>query len=121
MKKLVVAGCLVLALCAWGSFSYAYTYEFGDSVRYWEGWRNYTGDDSKDTIGDPNILGGKATIENGNLTKIEFTIEKWGTGSTWNKLKPGDLFLDLGADASWDYVVSLNQQTTAGDYLCLRG
>lgn len=88
----------------------AITVPFGDSARYWDGYANGTGDDSRDTIGTPDLLGGTATFDtNGVLTNVSitytgrFSIVTSGNG----RVIPGDLFLDVGGDGSWDYVMKL--------------
>lgn len=80
---------------------------FSDTVKYWPTYGNGTGDDSLDSIGEPNLTGGSLVIgDNGYLkqVKIDFTVPN--PGWEFSKMKPGDLFFDFGADGSWDYVVS---------------
>lgn len=82
---------------------------FGDTVNHWAGWANGTNDDGKDTIGDPNInpnnTGGAVTFDDAgyDLERLTFQIADWSVGV----LSPGDLFLDVDADANWDYVLDL--------------
>ena len=78
---------------------------FGDQSIYWPGWNNGSGDDSDDTIGVPNFTGGSAEFEGSYLTELIFTRES-GT-HLYDVLSPGDLFIDVGADNDWDYVVDL--------------
>ena len=78
---------------------------FGDTSYFWPGWQNSSGDDSKDTIGVPNFTGGQAELISGGLTKLTFYREP---GShLYGVLAPGDLFIDIGSNDSWDYVVDL--------------
>jgi hypothetical protein len=116
MKKLFVLFVVTMSICAWGILSHAYTVSFGDGSIYWPGWDNGTSDDSNDTIGVPNFLGGQVTIDaDGWLESIEFTFEDpWGTDELWQKIAPADLFLDIGADNEWDYLVHINW--TAGTH-----
>ena len=41
----------------------AITVSFGDSTRYWDGYANGTIDDTRDTIGTPDLRGGTATFD----------------------------------------------------------
>jgi hypothetical protein len=80
---------------------------FSDTVTYWPGYSNGTGDDSWESIGEPNITGGAATFDDsGKLLKVEFNFTVPSPGWQFEKMKPGDLFLDTDANGSWDYVVS---------------
>ncbi|MDM7995126.1 MAG: PEP-CTERM sorting domain-containing protein [Acidobacteriota bacterium] len=83
----------------------AETIAFGDSVKYWDEYPSNPNDNS-DTIGDPNITGGTVTIGGGYITEVQFSFS---TPPGWDYaiMKPGDLFIDMGANSSWDYVVSL--------------
>lgn len=102
----------------------ATTVSFGDGVRYWDGYANGTIDDSRDTIGTPDLRGGTATFDaNGRLTNVSisytgaFSLVASGNG----RVIPGDLFLDLGGDGSWDYVMKLvgGSQTPVASYASL--
>jgi hypothetical protein len=84
------------------------TVSFGDTTTYWSGWGNGSTDDSRDTIGTPNFIGGTATIDSsGNLTGI--TVNQSSSSSWYSLLAPGDLFINVNADldTEWDYVVKL--------------
>jgi hypothetical protein len=94
MRKLV--GILILGLLAvffTGSIASATPYSFGDSVTYWPGWQNGTGDDGKDVIGTPDFLGGTAYIEydpatsTQKLTELTITAydptRYWGYACPW--------------------------------------
>lgn len=83
---------------------------FGDSSKFWPGWNNNTSDDTKDSIGVPNFTGGQAVVNNGLLTSL--TINR--TSAFSSVLSPGDLFIDLGANSNWDYVVDLTNWTQPG-------
>ncbi|MCD6571151.1 MAG: PEP-CTERM sorting domain-containing protein [Deltaproteobacteria bacterium] len=85
--------------------SNATTIDFGDNAYYWTGWPSsnsdgYGDDNLKDTIGTPQISGGSVTIENGKLNSV--TIRYSNSSSL---VAPGDLFIDLGGNLYWDYVV----------------
>ncbi|SHF16213.1 VPLPA-CTERM protein sorting domain-containing protein [Desulfacinum infernum DSM 9756] len=81
------------------------TLTFGDTHNYWPGWGNGSRDDSQDTIGDPDFTGGTITVEGAFLKQITFSFKEWESGTTWGKLHPGDLFLDVDSDDQWEYVV----------------
>lgn len=92
----------------------AYTISFTDTQPYyWPGWENSSGDDSKDTIGIPDITGGEVEINGaGYLTSLTFnyTSDKdWASG-LWGVLAPGDVFINVvsnNTDTTWDYLVKL--------------
>jgi hypothetical protein len=90
----------------------AQTLPFGDTAKYWPGWGNGTNDDNKDTIGTPNFTGGSADVVNRQLNNL--TFNRTAQTSYWGILSPGDLFIDLGANGNWDYVVDLASWSTAG-------
>ena len=83
---------------------------FGDSVHFWPTWNSDdtkdwgTNDDGNDTIGHPDITGGRAVVDdNGNLTDvyIDYIGSISGVGA-------GALFLDVGANHYWDYALRAN-------------
>ena len=74
----------------------AYTHTFGDSQNHWPGWGNGTGDDGRDTIGIPDMLGGVAEFGVG-LEKLTFNYTA-GSLRLWHLLEPSDLFIDVGED-----------------------
>lgn len=83
---------------------------FTDTNKYWPGRNNGTSDDKYDTIGVPNFSEGTATVSSAVLTNLTFKR----TGGTDSIISPGDLFIDLGADQVWDYVVDITSWTEAG-------
>jgi len=103
----------------------ATTVSFGDSVRYWSHYGNGTSDDSRDTIGTPDLLGGTATFNDstGLLTSISigYTGHFSPVASGDARVIPGDLFLDVGGDGHWDYVMKLvaGSQTPVANYASL--
>lgn len=105
---------MACALCAapFSALATPLTLTFGDSQKYWPGHGNsdqdsWPGwDNNLDTIGDPNFTGGTVTLsDNYELMTITINASSWGTGTTWSKLAPGDLFLDVDPTPGWDYVV----------------
>jgi len=115
MKKRLAL--LVLLIILVSSQAFAIEIPFSDTSYYWPTWKNGTADDTKDTIGIPNLTGGKVSISsNGYLENICFNYKADNYLSIWNVLKPSDLFIDIGADNTWNYLVKTNGQTTAGDY-----
>jgi hypothetical protein len=87
----------------------AVSVSFGDSARTWPGHGNGTGDDARDTIGTPDLLGGTAHLHDGLLAQV--TLDYRGpfslVGSGPGSVIAGDLFIDAGADGAWDFVVKL--------------
>ena len=78
---------------------------FGDNEIYWPTWGNGTSDDTQDVIGVPNITadGGYGTVENGYVKDIHVT---WIEGGHILIKEPGDVFIDVGADGEWDYILT---------------
>lgn len=114
----------VLAVFLWvagETVTHADTFTFTDNTIYWgdgnpgwssgawdsddsPGWSSdyFSPDDDHDVIGDPDITGGGGTIDTaGHLTEIYFNYSTWGLG-----LAPGDLFIDIRGDMTWEYVVT---------------
>ncbi|MFC1646254.1 PEP-CTERM sorting domain-containing protein [Candidatus Omnitrophota bacterium] len=95
--------CFVVSLA---NVAHAAPISFGDNSKYWPGWGNGSSDDSQDTIGNPDLTGGSAEVTGGILTGL--TINRaLQAGGSYSFLSPGDLFIDLGANQTWDYVVDL--------------
>lgn len=111
MRKLIFS-LIVCFLLFSAASARAQTLTFGDSSIFWPGWNNGTGDDYSDTIGIPDFTGGSANVESGRLTSVTFNRET-SFSPYWGLLSPGDLFIDRGADGSWDYVVDLTRWTQA--------
>lgn len=127
MKKVVVMLSIVMLVCVWSTSSSAFpaqTLSFGypENVKYWDGWQSSNSDttdplyndDNYDTIGIPDVLGGKVTLDDqGYLESVSFEFDAWGGppySHLYPLLQPGDLFLDLAGDQNWDYVVDTDQQ-----------
>lgn len=101
MKRIFKALAIGLMMVFLAGAAQAALVDFTDNVDYWPTWGNGTGDDSTDVIGAPDITDARATVENGFLTQIEFDY----TLSS-GLIASGDLFIDVGSDLDWDYVLS---------------
>ena len=116
---------LGIALSLVAAHAQATTVSFGDTVRYWPGRGNGTADDTRDTIGTPDLLGGTATFSDstGLLTglAINYTGRFSPVASGNARVIPGDVFLDVGGDGHWDYVMKLvsGTQTPVANYASL--
>jgi len=107
--NVAIIGCLLIFTA---SAAHAEVISFGDTSTYWPGWaaapkagQATNPDNTKDTIGTPNFTGGTATIINHLLTQL--TFNRTTNSDNWTVLSAGDLFIDLGGNQSWDYVVDL--------------
>ena len=116
MKKTAItsvwAVCFVLFLVTAGAAA-PYTVEFEDTVHYWDTWSSGKNRiDNKDVIGNPNISGGNVVIsEDGYLQAVNFNY----SAQNPRRIPVGDLFIDIGADQSWDYVLSTSGQNYVSD------
>ncbi|MBN2321698.1 MAG: PEP-CTERM sorting domain-containing protein [Acidobacteria bacterium] len=71
---------------------------------FWPGYPSDSLDNSRETIGEPNISGGEIVLtDDGYLEEVSFFFTEWG----FSLMKPGDLFLNTDNDPEWDYVMSL--------------
>lgn len=120
MRTLALALSLIASTLVWSDRAHALTATFGDSVKHWSGFGNGTSDDTRDTIGTPDILGGRAILQGGLLKSIEidyygkFSLVAAGRGGS---VIPGDLFVNVLCDSDWDYVMKLVSSTqTPADY-----
>ena len=120
-------GCLpvAFAVAIFAGQARASSVSFGDATKYWQGYSNGTVDDTRDTIGTPDFLGGTASFDDatGYLTgvSIDYTGYFSPVASGNARVIPGDLFLDVGSDGHWDYVVKLvaGSQTPVANYASL--
>lgn len=112
-KSAIVLGVIVISMFIVSAKADAAIISFGDTSNYWPGWGNGTGDDSKDVIGSPDFTGGQANITGGMLSNLTFNRTA-ATTSYWWALSPGDLFIDIGGNQVWDYVVDLSDWNVAG-------
>jgi hypothetical protein len=110
MRFLALGLSLLTSTLVWSDRAQALTVSFGDSVNYWAGHANGTSDDTRDTIGTPDILGGRAIFEGALLKTIEidytgkFSLTAAGNAGS---VIPGDLFINVLCDDDWDYVMKL--------------
>ncbi len=112
MKKTIL---LSLLFClAISSQAVAITINFGDNSNNWPGWGTAT-ENGIDTIGIPDFIGGSLVLREGFLDSITFNY----TGSTtlgWNLLQPGDFFVDVGANGTWDWVIKPGETTSVYNF-----
>jgi hypothetical protein len=129
MKKFLRAFFLLIAIMVFTAplgLAAPYTVSFFDKTNYWPGWGNGE-DDTKESIGTPNFTEGTVEVSAGGyLSKV--TVNQSSNPSSYSVLSPGDLFIDTGANGTWDYVLALtsvwtphvagklNQNPTAGYY-----
>ena len=106
-KSMIVFSIIIIGVFVACVNANAEIVSFSDTNKYWPGWNNGTSDDSQDVIGKPNFIGGQAVITSRQLTNLTFN-RATGTSPYWGALSPGDLFIDTGADRTWDYVVDLS-------------
>jgi hypothetical protein len=127
LRSSSLAGLLTgFALLVFGAQANALTVPFGDTANYWPGYGNGPLDDNVDTIGAPNLLGGRAILNgSGLLTRVEIDYTgpfspPVGSGNPGHVI-PGDLFLDKDADGDWDYVMRLvaSPETAVANYASL--
>ena len=116
MRKSILLGALFLLVVSTQAFGLDIT--FYDSTIYWNGYSSsdtsdYGGkglDNNRDSIGSPNFTGGSATIVGGILTSLAFNYTMDGD----TNIKPTDLFIDKGADGTWDFLVRLYDTSLGG-------
>lgn len=114
MKKYLMSICfIIIGISLISASADANIINFDDTSKYWPGWGNGYSDDNQDVIGIPNFTGGQATVANTKLTNLTFDRAP-GSSAYWGVLSPGDLFIDIGADQAWDYVVDLTSWTASG-------
>lgn len=97
---------LILAVLLISTQAFGYSISFSDNMTVWNGWGTAE-ENSRDTIGIPDFTGGNVNIENGKLTSVTFQYtgpQTWAP-LLWSVLVPGDLFIDINADKTWDWVV----------------
>lgn len=102
---------LVMVVILVGSQVFANTITFEDNSIIWPGWSSTI---KTDIWGTPDFTGGTAiTNSSGYLTSLSFNITN--TNDLFNKLIPGDLFMDVTGDGKWDYVVDLVKRDSLSD------
>ncbi len=107
--KLLLATLIAVATFAGQALASPVSLSFGDSNNYWTNWTNSTSwngvlDNNRDVIGDPQITGGRAIVDDSILKNVSF--DYFAPYNTWNMLSPGMLFIDKNADGIWDYLVA---------------
>lgn len=112
-NTIVIIGIIIIAVCLGAVSAHAEIVSFTDNHKYWDGWDNHTGDDNYDTIGIPNFTNGQAIVMNNSLNNLTFNRAS-GTDPHWSVLSPGDLFIDVGSDKTWDYVVDITSWAIPG-------
>lgn len=75
------------------------TTKYADVAYNWATWSAAT-NDLVDPLGAPDILSTSVTMDGSKLNSISFDL-----GSTNSNVVSGDLFIDVGNDLKWDYVV----------------
>ena len=59
--------------------------------------------DNNDIYGSPSLSGGGVTYSAGQITEVFFSYTEYDIGLLGTHY--GDLFIDVGADSTWDYVI----------------
>jgi len=94
---------LLLSTTSWANTIYV-----NDSSNNWPGY-SLSSTYTSDVIGIPNITNIGFTFSNHSLTSImvDFNLPTKSNVSEWNSLriKPGDFFIDINSDKTWDYVI----------------
>ncbi|MEW6267132.1 MAG: hypothetical protein AB1641_29000 [Thermodesulfobacteriota bacterium] len=102
---------LLIFLLAMPAVSGAYTtVTFGDTAWFFPtydlgtwGTPNYTG---QDVVGGPNITGGSAGFDSNGLDSVTINmVRPYGWNYQWSDIPLGDLFINVGSDSDWDYVM----------------
>jgi len=97
---------LVLTFVILPNGVWATEFTFGDTVLYWDTWESTNSDGGvndnlTDTVGHPDITGGNCIIDSGHLSEINIFYTYYDP-----LLKAGDLFIDVGSNLTWDYVLT---------------
>ena len=109
MRKSILLGALFLLVVSTQAFGLDIT--FYDSTIYWNGYSSSDpSDNTRDAIGHPDFTGGTATVGGGKLTGLTFNYSMDGDAN----IKPTDLFIDKGADGTWDFLVRLYDTSLGG-------
>lgn len=116
MSKKLICLVMVCYVLFFVNTAKAQTINFTDNNIYWPGWYNNTADDSIEHLGNPNFTGGSAIVTDNRLTNLTFNRKSTSifTNLGWWVLSPGDLFIDVGGNHTWDYVVDLSNWTIPG-------
>jgi len=115
MKKILVLLIIAIALLFTGEIeadASPYNVAFSDNIIHWPSWSGSTYDNNHDVIGNPNISGGNVSIsQGGHLTAVNFSY----TSTSTRRIPAGDLFIDVGADNDWDYVITTSGTNYVSD------
>ena len=115
MKKTLVLLIIAVALLFMGEIEAdadPYNVAFSDNIIHWPAWSGSTYDNTHDVIGNPNISGGNVSISQGGyLTGVNFSY----TSASTRRIPAGDLFIDVGADSDWDYVITTSGKNYVSD------
>ncbi len=117
MKKLAIATIFLTILLFIVVQAQASTVSFSDNTIYWPGYPGQTSSiDNTDENGVPKFKGGRVDFSGATLTDVAIGM-KWydNTNSLLQHLAAGDLFIDINADQTWDYVV--HESATGGQAL----
>jgi len=116
MKKWIFGLCFLVSVCfALNVYATPVSVDFGDTSTHWEGWgggvctwNSGVSDDSRDTIGTPDLTGGNIVFDEGKLKSVSID---YSNSADYGEITPGDLFIDMGADNYWDYVIDTSTAT----------
>ena len=115
MKRILVLLIIAVALLFVGEIeaeANSYNVGFSDNVIHWESWKGSTYDNTHDVIENPNMSGGNVRIsQSGHLTGVNFSY----TSASTRRIPAGDLFIDVGGDNDWDYVVTTSGKNYISD------
>jgi len=116
MKRLILVLGLI-ASTAIGQVAHATpsTTTYADTSLNWATW-TATSNNSADPYGTPDIVSTSVTMDTGKLLNVTFNL-----ASNNVNVASGDLFIDTGANQTWDYVVrslgtTLNGSAVLGLY-----
>ncbi len=114
MKRMLVLLTIAVALLFVGEIeASAYNVTFSDNINHWATWESGSTEvDDQDVIVNPKISGGSARIsQSGYLEGVDFSYTSTYEG---DKILAGDLFIDVGANNAWDYVITTSGITQDG-------
>ncbi|QEM68652.1 PEP-CTERM sorting domain-containing protein [Geobacter sp. FeAm09] len=107
MKRIALVLALIASL-AIGQAAHAATYT--DTSLNWDTW-TATSNNSADPYGSPDIASTTVTMDTSKLLNITFNLNSYNFN-----IASGDLFIDAGADGTWDYVVRALGTSLNGTY-----
>jgi len=110
VRKAIFAALMMVALLVLAGPVMATVISFQDTATVWPGYGGHTvyggsvSENTRDTIGTPDITGGTLDWVDGKLISVTFNYKGYGDAG-WSLLKAGDLFIDKGGDGSWDWAI----------------